>query len=88
MARVNITIPDELHRAARAAEFNVSRLAQRAIAAELERREKVAALDAHLARLEAELGPIPDDEAAAAAAWGDRVYGASASSAPATRHSA
>lgn len=78
MARVNVTIPDELHRAARSAGLNVSRLAQQAIAAELVRREKVAALDAYLAELETELGPIPEDERAAARAWSDRVFGASA----------
>lgn len=74
MARVNVTIPDDLHRAARAAGLNVSRVAQNALAAELDRRDKVAALDAHLARLEAELGPIPEDEVAAASAWADRIF--------------
>lgn len=75
MARVNITIPDDLHGAARAAGLNVSRLAQWAIAAELERRAKVEALDRYLAELDDELGPPGADELAAAEAWADRVLG-------------
>ena len=57
MARVNITVPDELYDEARSAGLNVSRVAQDAIRAELARLGKVAELDAYLAELEAELGP-------------------------------
>jgi hypothetical protein len=42
---------------------------------ELDRRAKVEALDTYLASLEAELGPVSPEEAAAATAWADRVLG-------------
>lgn len=75
MARVNITMPDDLYTRARAANLNVSQLAQAAVDAELSRRAKVAELDAYLAQLEAELGPVTDGERAEAEAWADRVLG-------------
>jgi hypothetical protein len=71
MARVNITIPDELLEHARTAGLNVSRLAAAALAEELDRRAKIAALDAYLAEMDAELGPVPDAELREAAAWAD-----------------
>ena len=71
MARVNVTIPDDVIGEAKAAGLNVSRVATAALVDELERRAKIAALDAHLARLETELGPIPSDEQQAAARWAD-----------------
>lgn len=73
MARVNITIPDEVIDAARAAGLNVSGVATAALETELERRAKVAALDAYLAELEAEQGPSSPEEIAAAEAWADQV---------------
>lgn len=73
MARVNITIPDELLEHARAAGLNVSRLAAAALSEELDRRAKIAALDAYLAELDAELGPIPQTDQDAAIAWADQV---------------
>jgi hypothetical protein len=73
MARVNITIPDELLEHARAAGLNVSRLAAAALAEELDRRAKVAALDAYLAEMDAEFGPVPESDLAAAAAWADQL---------------
>jgi post-segregation antitoxin (ccd killing protein) len=73
MARVNITIPDELLAHARAAGLSVSRLAAVALAEELDRRAKVAALDAYLAEMDAELGPVPEAELEQAAAWADEV---------------
>jgi hypothetical protein len=73
MARVNITIPDELLEQARTAGLNVSRLAATALAEELDRRAKVAALDAYLAELDAEFGPVPEDELREAAAWADNL---------------
>jgi hypothetical protein len=73
MARVNITVPDDLLEQARTAGLNVSRLAAVALAEELDRRAKLAALDAYLADLEAELGPLPAHEAAAARTWADQV---------------
>lgn len=75
MARVNITVPDGVLEQARAAGLNVSALATAAVIGELERREKIAALDAYLAELDAELGPIPDSERIAAREWADRALG-------------
>lgn len=49
MARVNISMPDELYSQARGAGLNVSHLAQEALAAELGRRAKIAELESHLA---------------------------------------
>ena len=73
MARVNITVPDELLGQARAAGLNVSRLAAAALTEELDRRAKIAQLDAYLADLDTELGPIPPQERRAAREWADAV---------------
>lgn len=73
MARVNITIPDELLEHARTAGLNVSRLAATALAEELDRLAKIAALDAYLAELDAEFGPVPDADREEAAAWADAL---------------
>lgn len=75
MARVNITVPDELVARARAAGLNVSRLAASAVAEELERLAKIAELDAYLVELDAELGPVSEAEAADARAWADQLAG-------------
>lgn len=83
MARVNVTIPDELIERARAEGLNVSRLAAAALAEELDRRAAIVALDAYLAELDAELGPVPTGEVAEAAAWADRIL--SPAQAPDTR---
>jgi hypothetical protein len=73
MTPVNITVPDEIAAKARTAGLNVSRLATAALIDELDRRAKMEALDVYLAQLEAELGPLADDQAVDAAAWADRV---------------
>jgi post-segregation antitoxin (ccd killing protein) len=70
MARVNITMPDELYRRARQAELNVSHLA---VAGELQRQAKIAELDAYLAELENEFGATSDDERTEARAWADKA---------------
>jgi post-segregation antitoxin (ccd killing protein) len=77
MARVNITVPDELFDEAKRSRLNISHIAQQALAAELTRLDKIAMLDAYLAELDAELGPISDTERAEAATWADRVLGPS-----------
>jgi post-segregation antitoxin (ccd killing protein) len=77
MARVNITVPDELIEQARRAGLNVSRLASSAIETELLRRIKIAELDAYLEELDEELGPPTAVETAEAEAWADRVFGSS-----------
>jgi hypothetical protein len=73
MARVNITIPDELLDRARAAGLNVSRVTASALLEELDRRERIAALDSYLQELDATLGPVPSSERDAAAEWADRM---------------
>lgn len=83
MARVNITMPDDLYREARALRLNVSELARLAVAGELRRRAKIAELDAYLAELDDELGPTSDDERSEARAWADEALGPSSQ-----RHSA
>lgn len=75
MARVNITMPDELHALAKRAGLNISQVAQQAVAAELARQAKVAELDAYLAELDAEMGPISDRDRAEAKEWADKVLG-------------
>ena len=73
MARVNITLPDDLLSQARAAGLNVSRLAAAALAEELDRRAKIDELDAYLADLDNELGPVPQHELRAAQEWADAI---------------
>jgi predicted transcriptional regulator len=75
MARTNITVPDDLLDRARAADLNVSRIAASALSEELDRRDKIAALDAYLQELDAALGPIPRDEQESARLWADRMLG-------------
>jgi hypothetical protein len=69
MARVNITIPDELLGRARSQRLNVSAVTAAALAEELDRRAKIAELDAYLADLEGQLGPVPEEELRVARAW-------------------
>lgn len=71
MARVNITVPDDLYRQARDAGLSISQLAQRAVAAELGRLVKIAELDSYLSELEVELGPTTAAERAEATRWAD-----------------
>jgi post-segregation antitoxin (ccd killing protein) len=73
MARVNITVPDEVIAEARAAGLNVSRLATAALVDELDRLAKIHALDAYLTELEAELGPPTAEELDDANRWADRI---------------
>lgn len=76
-------MPDELCREAKRAGLNISQLARAAVAGELDRRAKIAALEGYLAELAAELGPISDVERTEADRWADRVLGQQSS-----RHSA
>ena len=82
MARVNITVPDELLSRARTAGLNVSRLAASAVAEELDRLAKIAELDAYLAELDTELGPLGDEELTAAREWADQLTAGTESGAP------
>jgi post-segregation antitoxin (ccd killing protein) len=71
MARRNISLPDELDEQARRARLNVSALAQRAVADELDRRQRMAALDAWLDELDDAHGAPSDKAKAKAQAWLD-----------------
>lgn len=82
IARINITVPDEVLEQARAAGLNVSRVSSLALAEELDRRAKVAALDEYLRELDGKLGPIPEDEQQAARSWADRFSHSRVDSAP------
>ena len=73
MARVNISIPDEILRRAKDAGLNISKLARDAIVEELDRLVKIAALDRYLDELEAELGPISEQDQVRADAWVERM---------------
>ncbi|GAA4399982.1 hypothetical protein GCM10023153_26890 [Ornithinibacter aureus] len=66
MARVNVSIPDDVIERAREAGLNVSRLATSALEEALERQSKIAMVDDFLSALDNELGPIPADELEAA----------------------
>ncbi len=71
---MNITVPDEVAVQAREAGLNVSRVATAALVEELDRLAKIDALDDYLSKLEAELGPIGPEEAAAATTWADHIF--------------
>jgi post-segregation antitoxin (ccd killing protein) len=71
MARRNISLPDDLDEQARSARLNVSALAQRAVADELDRRQRMAALDAWLDDLDAAHGAPSAKAQAKAKAWLD-----------------
>jgi post-segregation antitoxin (ccd killing protein) len=75
MARVNITVPDDLVAEAKARGWNISRMTMQALRDELERQHKIEELDRYLAQLDDELGPIPQDELDEAEAWADRILG-------------
>lgn len=69
MTRVNVSVPDEVHDAAREAGLNVSQITTAALQAELDRRDKAARLRAELSALDAELGTVGQADMAAARAW-------------------
>lgn len=85
MSRVNVTVPDDLLTRARSAGLNISRISSSALADELDRHDKVAALDRYLSDLEAEVGPVSADERAAARDWADRNFGDAETDAPSRR---
>lgn len=73
MARVNITVPDDLYRQARNSGLNISQLAQGAVAAELRRIAKIA--DWMPTWLTWTLGPTTEAERAEANTWVDGLFG-------------
>lgn len=86
MARVNITVPDEVLERSKAAGLNVSRVSSEALSEELDRRAKIVALDRYLRELDVEMGPVASAERAAAREWADRTLG-DAGQLPPSRHS-
>jgi post-segregation antitoxin (ccd killing protein) len=76
MARVSITVPDDLLAEARARGWNISRMTTQALRGELERQHTIEALDRYLAQLDDELGPISKHELDEAEAWAERVLAA------------
>jgi len=80
MTRVNVSIPDEVVLAAKAAGLNVSRLATAALVEALERFDKVADLDRYLTSLDEQVGLIGDSELVSASAWADAAFGAAPTS--------
>lgn len=73
MARVNISIPDELYRQAKDSGVNISRLARKAISSELDDLARIAAVDRYLSELEAEFGAVAPAEQARADAAVDAI---------------
>jgi post-segregation antitoxin (ccd killing protein) len=69
MARRNISLPDDLDERARRAKLNVSAIAQRAVALELDRQSRMAQLDAWLDELDATHGAPSAKAMAAARGW-------------------
>lgn len=69
MARVNITVPDDVLVRARQADLNISRLTTQALLEELERREKLASFRALADEMDAEQGPVSEAERLAAEQW-------------------
>lgn len=69
MARRNISLPDDLDERARRARLNVSALAQRAVALELDRQSRMTQLDAWLDELDATHGAPSAKAMAAAREW-------------------
>lgn len=74
MARVNITVHDDLIRRARVAGLNVSGVTAEALAEELDRLEKIQGLRDDLDALDAELGPPSYEELRAAREWADAAF--------------
>jgi len=75
MARVNITVPDEVLARARAAGLNVSRVAATALVEELARQAKRDALATYLQELGRELGPVSAAQQREAVDWADQIFG-------------
>jgi len=69
MARRNISLPDDLDDRARRARLNVSALAQRAVAQELDRQARMAQLDTWLDELDAAHGAPSSKAMAKANEW-------------------
>jgi post-segregation antitoxin (ccd killing protein) len=73
MARVRISLPDELLAAARAAHLDISALTTAALAAELERRDKIVQMSRAIALIEEDLDPLTPEQRAQGKQWADGV---------------
>lgn len=71
MARVNVSIPDDVIARARAVGLNVSAVATSALEEALERRLKIAMVDQYLAGIAAATGSMTEAERRDADAWLD-----------------
>lgn len=69
MSRRNISLPNDLDERARQAGLNVSALTQRAVVLELDRRQRMAALDQWLDELDVRHGPPSNKMQVEARAW-------------------
>lgn len=85
MTRINITVPDEVVARARAAGSNVSQATASALTAELDRRAKVAELDAYLAGSAIEDGPVYAADREVAERWAGQLDEATGSAAAGMR---
>lgn len=64
MPRMQVYLPDDLHRAVKERGLPASELLQDAIRAELNRQDKISALNEYLEELKAEVGePTPEEDA-------------------------
>lgn len=73
MTRVNLTLPDDLLREARATGLNLSACAAAGLREELDRRSKIAEMERYLAEQEAEREVLGQEAVQAAQAWADDV---------------
>jgi hypothetical protein len=88
MARANVYLPDELHTRARAAGLNVSEITQRAIERELQRTERLTAMDEFLEELAGDLGAATEAERHEADTWAQAVLDIASRSARGDKKSA
>lgn len=73
MPRVQVYLPDDLHRALKERGLPASELLQAAVRAELARRDALAALDEHIAELIDDVGEPTAEDVARAAALVERI---------------
>lgn len=68
MPRIQVYLPDDLHRQVKARRIKASELLQEAVRAEVRRQERIEGIERYITDLAAEVGePTPEDEAYAAA---------------------
>jgi post-segregation antitoxin (ccd killing protein) len=82
MPRVNVYLPEALHRRAKKARLNLSEVCQAAIEVELQRRARLRALERFVEQLEDRFGPATAEEVADAERWVDGVMAAATRSRP------